>query len=277
MLITKRIIIFLIVFTIGVGCDGGGIVKDQTGSKKLQRISNSASQDLTQKKIYFGHQSVGFNIVDGINDIMAVHANIQLNIIETSDHNNFKTGVFAHSRVGQNVNAASKIEAFKSIMHNGIGNKADIAFFKFCYVDITGKSDVEKLFQEYKTALSELTSQYEDTLFIHCTVPLKTTHTTWKTWLKKILGKHIWEYEDNIKRNDFNSLLMSTYSGKEPIVDIARAESTYSDGKRQMFKKGSNIYYALIPAYTDDGGHLNKTGRKKVAVAMLSTLVELCH
>ena len=40
---------------------------------------------LAQKKIFFGHRSVGYNIIDGIKDIMAERPYIKLNIVETSD------------------------------------------------------------------------------------------------------------------------------------------------------------------------------------------------
>ena len=45
------------------------------GAKSYQNIVDSVSKKnwdwLSNKKIYFGHQSVGFNIIDGIKDIMS--------------------------------------------------------------------------------------------------------------------------------------------------------------------------------------------------------------
>ncbi len=80
---------------------------------------------------------------------------------------------------------------------------------------------------------------------------------------------HIWEYDDNIARNDFNKLLFEEFIGKEPLFDIAGIESTGYDGKRSAFKKAGKSFYSLAPEYTQDGGHLNETGRKRVAEQLL--------
>lgn len=39
----------------------------------------------SQKKIYFAHQSVGYNIVDGIADIVTDYPEISLNVKESRD------------------------------------------------------------------------------------------------------------------------------------------------------------------------------------------------
>jgi len=121
-----------------------------------------------------------------------------------------------------------------------------------------------------------LKTKYPNTTFIHFTVPLSELKTTYRTWMKKILGrKDIWEYDDIIVKNEFNELLRKEYSGKEPILDIATIESTCPDGSRKIFKRNGKKYYYLAPEYTDDGGHLNMTGRKKVAEQLLLFLVNL--
>ena len=60
-------------------------------------IHKIAWEKLSKKKIYFGHQSVGFNIFDGINMLMKDNPNIKLNIIETKNLSDDKEGIFAHS------------------------------------------------------------------------------------------------------------------------------------------------------------------------------------
>ena len=78
-------------------------------------------------------------------------------IVETSDLAQFEnSAVFAHSRVGQNGNPESKIEGFANVISKGIGDTADIAFFKFCFLDITAKTDIEKVFNHYKSSMSLL-------------------------------------------------------------------------------------------------------------------------
>lgn len=231
---------------------------------------------LSQQKIYFGHQSVGFNIVDGIKDIMKENEKLTLNIKETSDPKDFSAPIFAHSRVGQNTDLKSKIEAFEQTINQGIGEKADIAFFKFCYVDIKEQTDVRALFASYQQTIDNLQKTYPDTVFLYATVPLRTVETTWKTWIKKKLGKdHIWEYADNIKRNEFNEMLRNEYGDTNRLFDIAHAESTNADGKSETFTFKGVEYEALIPEYTDDGGHLNATGRRQVAKHLLTVMAGL--
>jgi len=242
----------------------------------INDIPASTWENLSRKKIYFGHQSVGFNIIDGLNDLMAEHPDIKLNIVETSDPAEFGDGIFAHSRIGKNADPILKAEEFKKNMEDGLGNNADIAFFKYCYVDITEKTDVNKVFSKYTSVMTQLKKKYPRTIFVHVTVPLRTTKTTWKTSLKKLIGKdHIWEYEDNIIRNDLNTLFQNEYKGREPLFDIANIESTSPSGSKTTFSKNGINYYSLFPAYTNDGGHLNETGRKIVAGQLLIFLVNL--
>jgi len=44
--------------------------------------------------------------------------------------------------------------------------------------------------------------------------------------------------------------------------------------QRSFFRKGNQIYFTLIPEYTDDGGHLNTLGRKIVAEQLLIFLAD---
>ena len=242
----------------------------------INDIPASAWETLSRKKIYFGHQSVGFNIIDGLKDLMAEQPNIRLNIVETSDSDEFKDGIFAHSMIGENADPIYKAEEFKKIMDDGIGSNADVAFFKYCYVDITEKTDINKVFSKYTNVMSQLKAQYPQTFFAHVTVPLRTTKTTWKTTLKKLMRKdRIWEYEDNIIRNNLNALFQKEYKEKEPLFNIASIESTSSSGSKTIFSNNGKTYYSMCPAFTNDGGHLNETGRKVVAEQLLLFLVNL--
>ena len=242
----------------------------------IKDVPASTWEKLSQKKIYFGHQSVGFNIMDGVQDLMKEHPAIKLNIVETSDASDFNVGLFAHSRVGKNVDPKSKIDEFVSFMDKGIGKKADAAALKFCYVDVTAKTDVENILADYGKSIAQLKKQYPDMTIIHFTTPLTTSKTTWKTWIKKVMGKkEMWEYDGNIKRNQYNEILIKQYQGKEPILDIAKIESTFPDGTRSTFTKDGNTYYSMVPEYTHDGGHLNELGRIKVAEQLLLLLANV--
>jgi hypothetical protein len=230
---------------------------------------------LAQKKIYFGHMSVGYNIIDGLKDIIKENRHIELNIVETTDYVDFKVPLLAHSRVGKNTDPLSKMNAFSNIMKRGVGGKADIAFLKFCYIDFMADANVEKIFNEYRETISELKQAYPEITFIHTTVPLTARQTGPKAWIKKIMGKAVWGVDDNIKKNKFNQLLRDQYRDSDPIFDIEEIESTYPDGRRKVSVRNGIIYYSMVPEYTDDGGHLNELGRKKVGEQLLIMLANL--
>ena len=248
---------------------------ERTNFTSIKDIPDSVWEKLSKKKIYFGHMSVGYNITDGIKDLMEENPKIKLNIVETSDKADFKAGVFAHSRVGKNQDPQSKIDAFKRLVEEGIGDTADIAFFKFCYIDFMEDAEPRRVLDEYKDTMSRLKQAYPNTTFIHITAPLTSKQTGIKAWIKKIIGKPIWGREDNIKKFEFNELLTKEYDGKDPVFDLAKIESTMPDGTRLSYSKDGKTYYAMVPEYTPDGGHLNKVGRKKVAEQLLILLANL--
>jgi hypothetical protein len=128
--------------------------------------------ELGKKKIFFGHQSVGYNIVDGLKIEMRDHPQIAMNISETDNPSSFSGPIFAHFSVGKNQAPASKCASFRSIMEGGIGNRADFAFFKFCYVDVAVGSRPEEIVGLYKSALSDLRKEFPQTIFIDFIIPL---------------------------------------------------------------------------------------------------------
>jgi hypothetical protein len=239
----------------------------------VRNIPDSQWQKLAGKKIFFGHQSVGYNIVDGLVQIERQVPQIKLNIVEIKRASDLNGAAFAHSSIGENEDPHSKMQAFTDYVENGIGDKSDIAFFKFCYVDINAYSDIDKIFAEYKKTMGQLKKKYPRMIFIHATVPLTESKTTVRSLIKTVLGKE----DHNIKRNRYNDILRKEYMGKEPLFDIAQAESTRPDGARSTFTNNGTTYYSLVTEYTDDGGHLNELGQQAVAQKLLILLAELAQ
>ncbi|MEW6442061.1 MAG: hypothetical protein AB1640_14085 [bacterium] len=269
---------WLALLALWAGCTGGESVETDVAPPTIRDVPGASWPRLAARKIFFGHQSVGFNILSGVNDLMQADPQIRLDLVETRDLADRDGGVFAHSRVGRNSDPYTKIRDFSEVVEHGVGGPADIAFFKFCYVDIGADTDVDKLFSAYQTALSELKAHYPETAFVHVTVPLCVTRTSWKTGIKKLLRRQeMWEYDDNVKRNEFNERLLDAYRGKEPVFDLAGVESTFPDGRRCSFVRGGKSYFSLVPEYTYDGGHLNETGRRKAAEPLLVLLAELAQ
>jgi len=233
---------------------------------------------LAEKKIFFGHQSVGYNIIDGITDIINERDNIKLNVIEAREPVAFDQPVFAHSQVGMNTDPFSKIKRFGEIVDAGVGSKVDIAFFKFCYVDIMRDSDPQKIFDTYSTALEDLKERYPKTRFIHVTVPLRSAPKgagkNLKQSVKLLIGKP-GVLDDNMIRQCYSKLLRNAYSKTEPFFDLALIESTNPDGFRCYAVKGSEKVNFMVSEYTEDGGHLNAEGRKKIAEQLLIVLAQI--
>lgn len=265
----------LIAVTI-IGCSGGKMdTKNKVSFPSIKDVPAEAWQKLSQKKIYFGHQSVGQNILDGFNDVMKQNQQIKLNIVELAKITDFDKPFFSHSGVGKNEDPRSKCEDFADVIDKKIAGKVDIAFFKFCFVDVVPNTDVNKLFVAYKETLVSLKEKYPRVMFVHMTVPLTAAQTGPKVWIKKIIGRPIGGYEDNIKREQFNAMLLKEYEGKDAIFDLAKIESTTPDGSRAVFEKDGKTYPRMVPEYTNDGGHLNELGRKVIAEQLLIVLANL--
>jgi len=263
----------LIIFLILTSCSKNNISTNQNTMDKIKNINQNKWNLFSKKKIYFGHQSVGYNMIDGIEMILIENPNIKLNIKKGKDLNLFNSPVFAHDDNGSNRNPKSKIDDFCVTIENGLGDKVDIAGFKFCYVDVEKGTNVNDLFSYYKKQMNEVALKYPNVIFIHYTVPLKSLQIGPKALIKKILGKDI-GVEDNMVRNEFNDLLRKEYRD-QGIFDIAKIESTFTDGKRSFSEVNDKKVYTMIPSFTNDGGHLSMSGKKRIGKEYLCFLAEI--
>lgn len=251
----------------------------ETDKKELKPMTaDNIQQDLEtlgNSRIYFGHMSVGANVIDGIKELQNRTGKAPVNIVERGAMDNLPDNFLLHSPVGENSKPLSKCIDFRSVIQTELKDKIDYALFKFCYIDFNENTDVEALFADYRKIMDELVVDYPDITFIHVTTPLRSVDFGMGVWIREMLGRENRSKIKNIQRNRFNQLIRSTY-GDQPILDLAAAESTYPDGRRHTFKyQGDEVYYALIEEYTNDGGHLNDTGKRKVAADFISSLAEI--
>lgn len=245
---------------------------------RISDVPNEVWEKLSLKKIYFGHQSVGNNIIDGIKDVMKTNPNVKLNIVETTDLSQVKSGCFAHSKVGKNLDPISKINDFVNINENGIGNSADIAFFKFCYVDISEETDLVDIYKKYKKEMRSLAEKYSKTRFVHVTVPLNSKpkepdslFNKIKNFIKTVIGKG--SNNNAAAKFEYNEMLRKEYTKEGELFDLALSESINRNGVKSTVIKGNEQLQFLTPEFTNDGGHLNETGRIKVAEDFLIFIV----
>ena len=131
-------------------------------------------QALCEKRIYFGHQSVGYNIIEGLGDLKKTVKGLSgLRIADLKTNATMDGPGFYHSPIGLNRKPQSKINAFREIMISTLpSDSIDLAFFKLCYVDITQTTDVKTLFSSYRRNIEELSQRLNRTTFAHVTTPL---------------------------------------------------------------------------------------------------------
>jgi len=248
-----------------LGCD---FSSDYNSDKNInQMISRAEFSSLKNRKVYFGHQSVGLNIITGLNSLIQKNKNLEfIKIITPEEYSNLiiledSNFYFIHSKIGQNMYPETKFEDFISKLE--ILNDIDAAFVKLCYIDINRNTDVHRLYNKYLETYDLLGNKYNRIKFIYFTSPLTTRQDYLIRTIKSLLGRP----DHNIKRNQFNRLLRETESIN--LFDIAYYESHY-DGDVATLK---NEY--LLRKYSDDNRHLNKLGSEKVAIQLLVYLNNL--
>jgi hypothetical protein len=248
-----------------VGCSGGDMKQEKTAESIVAEIPAGAWNELARKRIFFGHQSVGSNIIDGLRTLAGEQPQAGFKIVEIAEANTPHEPAFFHAAIGTNGDPGSKLSAFGEIVRGDTGAALDIAFFKFCYLDISADTDVARVFAEYQREMTRLREARPNVTFAHVTVPLTAIQTGPAAWIKKRLGRPPGGVLENAKRNRFNLLMCLAYAGSEPLFDLALLESTHPGGSRASYIKDGTQHYCLAPEYTDDGGHLNAAGRRMVA------------
>ena len=251
-------------------CSGGHV---SSGNRSEGPAATAVNwSNLATRRIFFGHQSVGYNILEGVADVQSAHGRAGLRITETASPAEMKPGVLAHTPVGQNGDPLSKLRAFAGHLDAGIGANTDVALFKHCYIDVVGTTDVAQVFKKYTEEMDRLQTRYPDVRFVHVTIPLRKVQTGPKALVKRVLGRVPGGYLENARRNEYNELLRAHYAGKATVFDLAQIEASLPDGATTTFRHGGREFLALNPDYTYDNGHLNPTGRRLVAERFLATL-----
>jgi lysophospholipase L1-like esterase len=237
----------------------------------LRAISAQQWVQLSQRAIYFGHQSVGANIVQGLDELLADRRDIPLRIISAGRAD---TPGLHEFYIGENGNPASKLRSFAETLERDKPPVNSILVMKFCYVDMTNDTNVNALFAEYKASVDQLRVRYPGREIVHVTMPLTTVESAPKFLIKELLGRPS-RRRVNAMRNQFNRLLRSEYVDRDPVFDLAEYESTGPDGSRTSYTLGKEVVYAMASEWSSDGGHLNALGRREVAKQFLLRLAEL--
>ena len=212
---------------------------------------------VAQTKVFFGHQSVGMNILEGVSAVYEAHDLGAPPIEENATDPGPRGGFIDHMFIGENEEPVLKIEDFAAKLRSGLGGQVDVAMMKFCFVDITSGTDVGALFATYRTTLAALQREFPKVTFVYATVPLTTGPGA-----------------DNVARQRLNALIRQQYAPGGHLFDLAAAESTAPDGSRVTGTFEGHRYYALYRGYASDPGHLNARGAKAVATAWLRAVAQ---
>ena len=240
---------------------GGG-----SGSVRQENLSS-----LSRRRILFGHQSVGADILDGV-----ARAGVPgVKVVEVRGPTALEPGSFGHGWVAENHKPLLKLESFEKLLAATSSTPPDIAFLKLCFVDFEPGTDSAALFRAYQEKMSELARRHPSTTFVHLTVPLTVIQSGPKAWAKKLLGRHPYGLVENLRRDEFNALMRAAYQGKAPLFDLARLESTTAGGQALEVEFQGQRIPVLDPAITHDGSHLNDAGQDRFARALLGYLASL--
>jgi hypothetical protein len=228
-------------------------------------------QAVSKARILLGHQSVGRNILIGL-EALAAEVGVPLRIESINGVPPDSAPGLFHSEIGVNGDPAGKCEIFSSLLNRPERPLYDLAMMKFCYVDLQQGTplDAAAMLDRYSALVDAIKRQRPDIRLVHITLPLRADPPGKKQMLMRLLGRST-EDANNALRNAFNDGIRQRFPS-EPLFDLAVIESTLPDGSRSMFSRDGRPVYTLAREYTDDGGHLNELGRRRAAIAFVRTL-----
>lgn len=216
-------------------------------------------------RFFFGHQSVGSDVLGGIAALYANRATAP-RIVETREALPDPDPCCAHAHVGANGDPHAKLEDFAAIVNGPLAGRIDAALLKLCYADVTAASDVERLFGHYATTMDALQAGHPGTVFLYSTVPV-TTDRSAKSRLKAALGRdNGMGPADNLARRRYNDLIRERFAATGRLFDIAAVTAAPDrPGRRHRGQR----YAVLDGRLARDAGHLNDPGAAAVAAALV--------
>lgn len=235
--------------------------------------SAEALRVVAGQKVFFGHQSVGFNVLDGLPAVYGSAGVDAPAVVESGSVPPAST--IHHIEIAENGYPLDKIAEFDQIMRDGMAEAVDIAVLKLCYADFrAGQADVDEVFSTYRDTMAALKRDFPGTAFVAVTSPLQVERGP-RGKVKAFLGRpDKLGPEHNILREEFNALMRAEYSAPGELFDLAAVQSTDADGDRIAFERDGETYYSLNKDYAKDPGHLNAPGGEIAASAFLAVLAE---
>ncbi len=260
--------LILCFFLTGVlaGC-GSDMADNKVAS--IDSLDNVNWEKINSATIFFGHKSVGSNLVDGLAMVKEKYPQFSLPIHDLGQQFNGSPGLY-QKMIGENRDVESKMNDFFA-NEGKFSTDGSVVGMKFCYIDITRDTNVDAMFEDYRGRIAAYQRENPDKRIIHFTAPLTSDATGIKSRIKQLLGKRVRGHGDNLQKQRYNELLLKEY-GEHAVFDIAKFESTLAGGARVSGRIDGETYYAMSPGYTIDGGHLNDYGKEYIATEFVQFL-----
>jgi hypothetical protein len=225
------------------------------------------------RTVYFAHRSVGAGVVTGVAELTDAYS-LPLRLVQTREPASETGPAFVHFIVGTSGDYASKNAAVLRLLESHTRALNPVLVLKYCYGDIRRPGDQGTMFGAYCETVETIQSEHPDVTVIHTTLPLAAT-TRYSNWgASQLLGRQTL-HGVAVARHRYNELLRAEFGGGDPVFDIARVESTKSDGTVCGFSAGGRVIETLATENTYDGVHLNPRGERVVAETLLDVLADV--
>ncbi|MBI2301362.1 MAG: SGNH/GDSL hydrolase family protein [Armatimonadetes bacterium] len=211
-------------------------------------IPMNALERARRLRVVLGHESVGFNVVQGLEGLSQQSPRYRLDI----GHMIQAWWYTQHAGlgewfVGNANNVPGKAQAFEQRLASGVGNAVQVASLKLCFADLQRNSDTDANFDAYVDVMERMQRQYPRVKFVYWSMPMRR---------EAVLQQ---------KRTHFNQRMAAYLKQHEVVLfDIADIECHKPDGTAFHNETGE---LAMWDGYTVDGGHLNDVGKARAARA----------
>ena len=237
------------------------------GGQRLARWSAVAG-----RTVYFAHRSVGAGVVTGVAGLTSDYS-LPIRIVETRQPATETGPAFVHFVVGRSGDYESKNAAVLRLLESRARAQKPIVVLKYCYGDISRPRDPGSMFGAYCDTVETIQSEHPDVTIIHTTLPLTTTARSANWGASQLLGRQT-PRGAAVARHRYNELLRAEFAAGEPMFDLARVESTRSNGEISGFTSGGRVIETLARENTYDGVHLNTRCQRIAAETLLDVLAD---
>ncbi len=254
-------------FVLAVAGPSGAQVVDHRHLAAVASFPPSVVDEIGSQRWLFTHASVGGNMVEGLADLHALDAthyplvtqnvgfDAGLNRAEAPPATTLPGTVYECPR--GNPAWSEKVAIFDSSVRLAGWHlpQVDAAMDKYCYIDPEADAATTT------AAMAALRAAYPTTAIVYTTMPLTTG-----------------EDAENVQRNQYNQAVrVHCASTGAVLYDLADMEAYDPSGVAQTFLSGGQTYQKLYAGYTDDGGHLNVTGRRRIATGWYAVAAVLAQ